>query len=115
MHILTLIISPANTGKRKEGWINRNIVIPTLFSVSVCLSIWLLRESAGTYFKATHNMINKGSTVKKHKTALSPSSVLLVQWLTFEFMSIFALASDKVFYEFFPPRQLGLNLSGPGR
>jgi hypothetical protein len=30
-------------------------------------------------------------------------------------MSIFALASDKVFYEFFPPRQLGLNLSGSGK
>lgn len=60
-------------------------------------------------------MINKGSTVTKHKMVLCPSSVLLVQRLTFEFMSIFALPSDKVFYEFFPPRQLGLNLSGPGR
>lgn len=39
-------------------------------------------------------MINKGSTIQDHKTALYPSSALLEQWLTFEFMSSFALASD---------------------
>lgn len=60
-------------------------------------------------------MINKGSTIQEYKTALYPSSALPEQWLTFEFMSSFALASDKVFYEFFPPRQLGLNLSSSGR
>lgn len=80
----------------------------------VCFSMRVLRWSTDTYFKATPNMINKGSTIQDHKPVLYPSSALLEQWLTFEFMSSFALASDKVFYEFFPPRQLGLNLSSLG-
>lgn len=67
----------------------------------------------GAYLKQMVIMINKDITLR-HKTALSPSSVLLVQWLTFGFMSIFAVASDKMFY-YLPPRQPGLNLSGPGR
>lgn len=85
-----------------------------IFSVSVCpVSFWnkvqahILKQPTMWLIRAAQEK------KKKHKPVLSPSSPLLVQWLTFEFMSIFALASDKVFYEFLPSRQLGLNLSGP--
>lgn len=110
IHFFALI----NSGEWRAG-LNKCSHYHHLQHLSVCFSMRVLRWSAGTYFNATHNMINKSSTIQDHKTALYPSSALLEQWLTFEFMSSFALASDKVFYEFFPPRQLGLNLSSLGR
>lgn len=108
--LLTLIETSTNGHKQKE----KNEWIITIISTSfLCLYIHLtFKNKMRTHILKYPHMIDKGSIVKKHKTALSPSSVLLVQWLTFEFMSIFALASDKAFYEFFPPRQLGLILSG---